>query len=99
MVFPTAETEVVSPHIVLRTEQDGDSDVALEVSDCGTGIPPEILARVFDPFFTTKPPDKGTGLGLSVSLAIVEELGGTLNIQSDPGEGTQMRLRLPAWNG
>jgi len=67
----------------------------IEVVDTGMGIPPEILERIFDPFFTTKPPGKGTGLGLSSLKAMVEEGGGRLSVESQPGQGSQFRILLP----
>lgn len=67
--------------------------VELVVTDQGEGIPPEHLSRIFDPFFSTK--EQGTGLGLSVVYGIVEHNGGTILVDSRPGEGTSMRLRLP----
>jgi PAS domain S-box-containing protein len=88
--------------ILLRTrEGSGPRDgkgrlVLIEVIDRGIGIPPENLPRVFDPFFTTKSPDKGTGLGLAVSRSIIEELGGTLEIRSEPGLGTTAVIALEA---
>ncbi|MBI2505948.1 MAG: PAS domain S-box protein [Candidatus Latescibacteria bacterium] len=83
-------------HVMVRTRADGEGGVSLEVVDRGCGISPEVLARIFDPFFTTKEPEKGTGLGLSISRSIVEELGGTMGIESRPGEGTTARVWLPA---
>lgn len=68
----------------------------LTLSDTGSGIEPQNLTRVFDPFFTTKAPDRGTGLGLSVCYNIVKAHGGDLAITSAAGEGTQVRVRLPA---
>jgi signal transduction histidine kinase len=59
-------------------------------------MPREIVARIFDPFFTTKASRKGTGLGLSVSYGIVEEHGGAIEVDSNPGEGTVFRLEFPA---
>jgi two-component system NtrC family sensor kinase len=66
------------------------------VSDTGKGIAPEHLARIFDPFFTTKVAKKGTGLGLSVTYGIVQEHGGTIEVASEPGRGTEFRVTFPA---
>jgi len=72
-----------------------DDKVWVSVSDTGSGIPPEILARIFDPFFTTKPVGKGTGLGLSVSYGIIEKHGGKIDVASQPGQGTTFTVWLP----
>ncbi|HNN91246.1 MAG TPA: ATP-binding protein [Pseudomonadota bacterium] len=69
----------------------------LRVSDNGTGIEPQKLARIFDPFFTTKL--KGTGLGLAISRQIVEELGGEIDVESTVGVGTSFVVRLPLLPG
>jgi two-component system, NtrC family, sensor kinase len=66
----------------------------VEIQDTGTGMPPEVLARLFEPFFTTRP--ASTGLGLSVSHAIVTSLGGTLRAESREGVGTTLMVILPA---
>ena len=66
------------------------------VADTGCGIPAEIRARIFEPFTTTKPEGKGTGLGLSICLGLMRSNGGTIELDSRPGEGTRARLRLPA---
>jgi signal transduction histidine kinase len=71
-----------------------ESGVEIEVIDHGAGIAAEDLARVFDAFVTLRP--GGSGLGLSISRQIVEQLGGTLVLESAPGHGTVARLRLPA---
>ncbi len=71
----------------------GGSAVALSFADSGPGIPAEKLERVFDPFFSTK--EKGTGLGLSVVHGVVARHGGTVSIESAPGKGTSVVLRLP----
>ncbi|HEV8617339.1 MAG TPA: response regulator [Methylomirabilota bacterium] len=69
--------------------------VRVEVTDTGPGIPPEIQARIFEPFFTTKPPGEGTGLGLSLCRGIIEEHGGTLEVESEPGRGSTFTIDLP----
>ncbi|MBI4510021.1 MAG: hybrid sensor histidine kinase/response regulator [Deltaproteobacteria bacterium] len=71
------------------------SRVRLEVEDNGTGISVEHLDRIFDPFFTTKA-DSGTGLGLAISKKIVEEMGGEIQVQSEPGRGTRFQITWPA---
>jgi PAS domain S-box-containing protein len=67
----------------------------LTVSDTGHGIEPVIVERIFDPFFTTKKPGEGTGLGLSVVYGIIKSYGGTINVQSEVGKGTEFRVHLP----
>ncbi len=67
--------------------------VRLVVRDTGSGIPPEVLPKIFDPFFTTKP--EGTGLGLSISHGIVHDHRGTVDVESQVGEGTTFTLTFP----
>jgi two-component system, cell cycle sensor histidine kinase and response regulator CckA len=69
--------------------------VALSVRDTGEGILPELQERIFEPFFTTKAPGEGTGLGLSTVYAVVRHLGGSIRVESAPGEGTAFRIVLP----
>jgi two-component system NtrC family sensor kinase len=67
----------------------------ISIIDTGCGIAARDLQRIFDPFFTTKGVGKGTGLGLSVSHGIVEAHGGTIEVESTPGEGSTFRVYLP----
>jgi PAS domain S-box-containing protein len=76
------------------TRIDGESVVA-EVSDTGSGIPSEHLARIYDPFFTTKSIGRGTGLGLSITYGIVREHQGAIRCDSAIGQGTRFTLTLP----
>ena len=80
------------PAIVVRSRTTGEA-VVVEVSDQGVGIAREDLPRVFEPYFTTK--RTGTGLGLAIGKHIVDGLGGTLSVTSQPGAGTTMRVELP----
>lgn len=70
--------------------------VLLEVADTGPGMPPEVQEQIFKPFFTTKGAGEGTGLGLSIVRTIVDECGGTIDVESALGSGTTFRIELPA---
>ena len=78
-----------------------ESDIAsgdyavISVSDNGSGMPPQVAARVFEPFFTTKPLGQGSGLGLSMIYGFAKQSGGSVKIYSEAGEGTTVRLYLP----
>lgn len=73
--------------------------VTLSVTDTGTGMTPEVMAKVFDPFFTTKPIGQGTGLGLSMIYGFVRQSGGQVRIASQVGSGTRICLYLPRHEG
>jgi C4-dicarboxylate-specific signal transduction histidine kinase len=78
----------------ISSSMDG-THVTLAFGDTGCGIPKHAQAKVFDPFFTTKDVGKGTGLGLSVSYGIIQEHGGTITVESTPGNGATFTVRLP----
>jgi two-component system, NtrC family, sensor kinase len=73
-----------------------DSTVRIEVTDTGTGIPPDILPHIFQPWVTTKSVGQGTGLGLSITRDVVNRLGGTVTASSQPGQGSTFVITLPA---
>jgi two-component system NtrC family sensor kinase len=80
--------------ITVGTRAASAAGAELFVEDSGKGIPPEHLDRLFEPFFTTKGP-RGTGLGLAVTWGIVEAHGGTIDVRSEPGQGSRFTVRLP----
>ena len=80
--------------ITISTASAG-SDIVVEISDTGPGIPDEIIDRIFEPFFTTKKVGQGTGLGLSISYGIVQECNGSIEAFSNKNEGAGFRMRFP----
>ncbi len=70
--------------------------IRLSVRDTGAGIPADLIDKVFDPFFTTKPVGEGTGLGLTICHKIVEEHGGAIDVESEPGKGATFIITLPS---
>lgn len=81
--------------LLLRTAQETESTVTVQVSDTGPGIPPAVQEQIFTPFFTTKDLGDGTGLGLFITRRLMEEIGGTIAVKSVLGEGTTFTLTFP----
>ena len=89
----------LSLRVAAGSLEGGRPAVVIEFADTGVGIPLEDLPRVMEPFFTTKEEDKGTGLGLAICRRAVQEHGGTIDITSEVGKGTTVRIALPVGNG
>ena len=83
-----------SPTLRLTTRK-LEENAEVRVRDNGTGMPPEVIEKIFNPFFTTKPTNQGTGLGLSISNDIVRRHGGSIRVESEAGEYTEMIVTLP----
>ncbi|MGN6539552.1 MAG: two-component regulator propeller domain-containing protein [Ginsengibacter sp.] len=82
------------PTVLVSTKR-FNGHVEISVKDNGNGIPQKVLDKIFQPFFTTKPTGEGTGLGLSISYDIIKSHGGTLNVETKDGEGSEFIIRLP----
>ena len=84
--------------LLIAAEQ-RDDWVVVVVGDTGTGIPPEHIRQIFEPFYSTKPPGQGTGLGLAIVHRQIQEIGGRIEVESTPGQGTRFSLYLPVVEG
>ncbi len=82
------------PTVWVSTKREEDQ-IVVRIKDNGNGMPPEVVEKIFNPFFTTKPTGEGTGLGLAISSDIVREHGGTISVDTQPGEFTEMIVELP----
>ena len=97
MVFNAVDAMPEGGRLTLSTERVG-GEVIISISDTGIGMNDEVRSRIFDPFFTTKG-QAGMGLGLSVSYGIVMRHGGTVEVESEVGRGTNFRIRFPVATG
>ncbi|MDE0006348.1 MAG: ATP-binding protein [Rhodospirillaceae bacterium] len=88
------EVDGYEPTISLKTRR-GEEDIEIRIRDNGSGMPPHVVEKIFNPFFTTKPTGEGTGLGLAMSSDIVREHGGSIQVETEPGEFTEMIIELP----
>ncbi len=95
LLIKTANASLDAEAVTLGLESTPGEYVCLTVTDTGSGIQPEDLGQVFEPFFTTKEVGKGTGLGLSMVYGFVKQSGGRIDITSEVGAGTTIRLHLP----
>jgi two-component system, cell cycle sensor histidine kinase and response regulator CckA len=96
LVIETSEVELDRDFLHDHPELSPGRYVRLTVADNGSGMDPEVAARVFEPFFSTKRKGEGTGLGLATVYGIVAAAGGQISLYSEPGDGTVFRIHLPA---
>jgi signal transduction histidine kinase len=84
--------------VTVRVRTD-DDEVVVVVADTGAGIDPSIRDTLFDPFEQSGDESEGAGLGLAITHRLVSLMGGTIDVESTPGEGATFTLRLPRWTG
>jgi two-component system sensor histidine kinase HydH len=92
LLLNAAQASPTAASITVKTRQI-DGMVEITVIDRGSGIPPKLIENIFNPFYTTK--SAGVGLGLAIVSKIVDEHGGSISVESEPGEGSVFRVYLP----
>jgi PAS domain S-box-containing protein len=95
LTIATSNQELDADYTARQADLAPGNYTLIEVSDTGTGIPPELLNNIYEPFFTTKEQGKGTGLGLSMVFGFVKQSAGHINVYSEVGHGTTIRIYLP----
>ena len=96
LIIETASADIDADYVEAHADALPGRYVTLTVTDTGVGMPPDVLRRAFDPFFTTKGPGSGTGLGLSMVYGFAKQSGGHVQLYSEVGLGTTVRMYLPA---
>lgn len=94
-IVVNAAQAIKNKGMITITSQDTDGFISVSIEDTGTGIEPKHLEKIFDPFFTAKPIGEGTGLGLSVSFNIIEDMGGTISVESELYKGSTFTILIP----
>jgi CheY-like chemotaxis protein len=99
LIIETANKTIDTQYVAMNADATPGDYVMIAISDTGTGMPPDVVARAFEPFFTTKPTGQGTGLGLSMVYGFARQSRGHVQIYSEVGRGTSVRLYLPRGTG